>query len=169
MKKIAKLTAATLLVSSSVAFAGTADSNLSSTSEVQASCTITTTAVAFGVYNPIVANKDTALDGSGAVNVTCTNGSTVGITLSDGTNVATGGTVSEPARRLLNANVAGNYLSYQLYTATARTTVWGGATSVSSTGTGSAVAVAVFGRIPAGQTTARVGSFSDVVVATVTF
>ena len=48
------------------ALAQTASTNLSVTATVAKNCSITTTAVAFGSYDPIVANAATPLDGTGS-------------------------------------------------------------------------------------------------------
>ncbi len=49
------------VVLSDPAHAGSTTANLSVTASVNANCTISTTAVAFGAYDPVVANASTAL------------------------------------------------------------------------------------------------------------
>lgn len=156
-----------VLMVSSIAFAGTATANLSVTATINANCTISTGTVGFGSYDPIVTNATTALNGTGSVITTCTNASPVTITLGQGTNPNTGSTDAAPLRRMKNGT---SYLNYSLYSDTARTTVWGntGATGVASTGTGSAVTATVYGAVASGQNQPA-GSYSDTVVATVTF
>jgi len=131
---------------------------------VSKNCSITTTPVAFGVYDPVVANATVPLDGTGSVVVTCTKGAGTRIDLNDGGN-SSGGT-----RRM--AAGGGNFLTYQLYQDTGRTTAWG-----SGTGAGRTIAGApskapqsftVFGRVPAGQDVSA-GSYTDTVVATINF
>lgn len=156
-----------LVLLSTASYAGTATSNLSVTATVSANCTISTSAVAFGAYDPVSTNASAALDGAGSVSVTCTNGSAATITLGQGANAATGSTDAAPTRRM----VAGtNFLSYALYQEAARTTVWGNtsATGKAHTGTGTSTAISVFGRVSAGQNVPA-ASYSDTVVATVTF
>lgn len=65
---------------------------------------------------------------------------------------------------------ASHFLSYALYQDTGRTTVWGntGGTGVANTGTGTQNALTVYGAVAAGQAVPA-GSYSDTVVATVTF
>src|SRR5689334_25381105 len=70
------------------ALAQTATVNLSVTATVAKNCSITTTAVAFGSYDPIVANAATPLDGTGSVVVTCTKGAGTRIDLGLGSNAA---------------------------------------------------------------------------------
>jgi len=148
--------------------ANTAQANLSVTASVTANCTISTTAVAFGAYDPITANASTALDGTGSVSVTCTSGASAKVTLDQGANADTGSTDTVPARRLTDGS--SHYLSYTLYQDSGRTTAWGNtaATGVASTGTGSAVSLSVYGSVSSGQNVPA-GSYADTVVATVTF
>lgn len=148
-------------------YAGTATSNLSVTATVSANCTISTAAVAFGAYDPIVAHATAALTGTGTVTVTCTNGSTGTITLGQGANANTGSTDAAPLRQMASGV---NRLAYSLYSDTARTVVFGNTagTGVARTGTGAADAVTVYGSVAAGQNKPA-GSYADTVVATVTF
>lgn len=171
-----RLSAAKVVLASAIATfsfsvnAGTATSDLSVTATVAANCTIATSAVAFGSYDPIVTHKTAALNGTGSVTVTCTNGSSGTITLGQGLNPVTGtggSTDAAPQRQLASGT---NRLTYQLYSDSARTVVWGNtaATGVVRTGTGAADAVTVFGQMPANQNKPA-GSYTDTVVATVTF
>lgn len=147
--------------------AGTATSNLSVTATVAASCTIATNAVAFGAYDPIITNKTANLDSTGTVTVTCTNGSIGTITLGQGANATVGSTDVVPLRQMAAST---NRLSYQLYSDIARIAIWGNTTvtGLVRTGTGAADPVTVYGSVTAGQNVPA-GSYSDTVVATVTF
>ena len=167
MLPLAGAVALALGVASSVD-AATATSNLSVTASVTANCTISTTPVAFGAYDPVVTNASAALNGTGAVSVTCTNGATTTVTLGQGGNADTGSTAAAPVRRLKDAGT--NFLSYALYSDTGRTTVWGDTapTGVAHTGSGTLTALTVYGQIPGGQNVAP-ASYSDTVVATITF
>lgn len=151
------------------AHAGSTTANLSVTASVSANCTIATTALAFGAYDPIGANATAPLDGQGTVSIACTNGSGVTITLGQGLNAATGSTDGVPLRRMIDG--ATDYLSYYLYQDNTYATVWGntGPTGVAETGTGTNQTVNIYGQIPAGQTSAPATNYSDTVVATVTF
>jgi spore coat protein U-like protein len=149
--------------------AGTATANLAVTASVSANCSITTTALAFGPYDPIVANATAPLDGQGSVTIACTNGSAATVYLGQGLNPATGSTDTVPLRRLVDGG--SDFINYHLYSDNGYSTVWQGptGTGVSETGTGLTQTVTVYGQIPAGQTTAPAASYSDTVVATVSF
>lgn len=103
---------------------------------------------------------------TGTVTVTCTSGSAGVITLGQGVNADVGSDAA-PVRRMLAGT---DYLSYSLYSDTGRTSVWGNTevTGVARTGTGAADAVTVYGSVAPGQNVPA-GSYSDTVVATVTF
>lgn len=164
------------MFSSAPAHAATATSNLSVTASVAANCTISTTAVAFGAYDPVVANASTALNGNGSVSIACTKGSAPNITLDLGANA------SGSQRNMLITGGGTDVLAYQLYQppnttpGTACTfpgsTVWG--TSVATTFTPTAPSSKtgrsynVCGTVAAGQDVS-VGSYQDTVVATVNF
>jgi spore coat protein U-like protein len=157
------------------AHAGSATSNLAVTASISANCTISTTAVAFGAYDPVVANAATALNGTGSVIVGCTKGSAPSITLGLGSNAV--GT----QRNMLNGSNT-DVLGYQLYFPTNNatpstctfpgTTVWGttGANIFTPTVPASKATrtYSICGTVTAGQDVS-VGSYSDTVVATVSF
>jgi spore coat protein U-like protein len=145
------------------ALAQTATANLSVSATVAKNCSITTTAVAFGSYDPIVANAATPLDGTGTVVVTCTKGAGTRIDLGLGANA------SGSVRRMLGGT---DLLTYELYADSGRTTVWG-----SGSGAGLTIAAApskaartftVYGRVAAGQDVGA-ASYNDTVVATINF
>jgi len=147
--------------------AGTASANLSVSAIVNSSCTITAGTVAFGAYDPIVANATTPLDANGTVSTTCTTGSAVTITLGQGGHAGNGATDAVPVRQL---GVGGDLLAYNLWSNSGYTTMWGGtkATGVDGIGTGAASTLTVYGRIAPGQVV-PVGTYTDTVVATVSF
>lgn len=148
--------------------AATAQQDLSVTASVTANCTITTSPVAFGGYDPITANASTALDGTGTVSVTCTNGASTTVTLGQGANAGTGSSDTAPVRRLNDGGT--HFLNYALYQDSGHSAAWGNTagTGVASTGTGSQVALTVYGSVVAGQNVPA-GSYLDTVTATVTF
>src|SRR6267378_5368864 len=99
------------------ALAGSATTSLSVTATVAQNCAISTSAVAFGAYDPVSTHSSAGIDlnGTGAVSVTCTKNSTgVNITLGLGSNAL--GSV----RRLLGGTSA-DLLTYILYLASAST------------------------------------------------
>ena len=145
------------------AYAATATANLSVTATVIANCSISTSAVAFGNYDPAVAHSASPLDGTGTVTITCTKGSGPTVGLDVGSN-ASGST-----RRMTDGS---EYLSYELYQNSGRTTVWGSSGGAiydpGAAPSYAARSLTVYGRVGAGQDVS-VGSYSDTVVATVTF
>src|SRR5947207_1580417 len=164
------------MLSSTSAHAGVATSNIAVTASVTANCTISTTAVAFGAYDPVVANASTALNGNGSVSIACTKGSAPNITLDLGANA------SGSQRNMLVTGGGTDVLAYQLYqppSTTPSTTcsfpgsqVWGTAGSAIFTPTAPTSKAGrtynVCGTISGGQDVA-VGSYQDTVVATVNF
>lgn len=142
--------------------AATATANLSVSSTVTNNCTVSTAALSFGAYDPVVANAATALDGTGTVTVACTKGATTTIDLGLGNN-ASGST-----RRMRDG---ANFLTYEIYQDAARTTVWGtGADTFTPAAAPSKAArnFTAYGRVPANQDVAA-GNYTDTVLATVNF
>jgi len=164
-------TVAVVGMSAAVAFAGfgsttnaaTATANLAVSATVTNNCTISTVALAFGSYDPVVANASTNLDGTGSVVVSCTKGSTATIGLGNGANYSSG-------RRM--GDGATNFLTYELYQDASRATVWGnsGAGLLSPVAAPSKAArtFTVYGRVTSNQDVPA-GSYNDTVVATVNF
>lgn len=160
------------------AFAGTNTSNVTVTATVAQVCGITNGAVAFGAYDPIVANNASPLNATGTLTVTCTKGATgVWVGLGVGSYAAF---ATAPSTRAMKEAASANYLSYELYKDAARTLVWGNATATAGSGTGQTVtfsagagltnpaSLTIYGQVPAAQNVAT-GSYSDTVVATVNF
>jgi spore coat protein U-like protein len=160
--------AVALVLGTSGAGAATETSNLSVTATVTANCSISTAPVAFGAYDPVVVNASADRDATGTVTVACTSGASAAVTLGQGANADTGSTDDVPLRRMTDDGT--NFIEYGLFTDVGRATVWGNDTDtdVAHTGTGAAVGLTVYGRIPAGQNVPA-GSYTDTVVATVTF
>ena len=158
------------------AHAGSAGTSLSVTASVAANCTISTSAVAFGAYDPVVTNAATALNGTGSVSIACTKGSAPNITLDLGANA------SGSQRNMKITGGGTDLLAYQLYQppgtapATACTfpgsTVWGTSAAQTFTPTSPTTKASrsynVCGTVTAGQDV-NVGSYQDTVTATVNF
>ena len=144
--------------------AATATANLGVSATVTNNCTISTSALAFGSYDPVVANASTNLDGTGTVTVACTKGTTATVGLGLGAN-ATGST-----RRMSDG--AGSFLTYELYQDAGHVTVWGnagaGLLSPAAAPSKTARNFTVYGQVASNQDVAA-GSYSDTVVATVNF
>jgi len=159
MKRLGKfLFPAALMALHGIAGSATATSTLLVMATVSAACIVSTSPVAFGVYNP---TAGTVLDGTGTVSVTCTNGTSYAVSL-DG-----GGQADVLSRAMSNLP---DLLSYQLFSDAARTSVWGttGGELVNATGTGLQVDHTVYGRVAASQNV-PVGSYTDTVNVTVTY
>lgn len=151
------------------AFAGTQNANLAISATIAADCTISTTPVAFGTYDPIVTNLTSPLDATGTVTTTCTSGATPWVGLGQGSNPGGGSSDAVPVRQMTSGG--SNYLAYALYQQTGRTTTWGntsGSAPSSPAGNGSAQVLTVYARIPGGQNVPT-GTYTDTVVATVNF
>ena len=96
--------------------------------------------------------------------MSCTNTTPYTVALNAGTG--TGATVA--VRKMTSS---AQTLNYSLYQDNARGTVWGqttGTDTVAGTGNGSAQALTVYGRIPAGQLPTP-GSYSDTITATISY
>ncbi|HVV67931.1 MAG TPA: spore coat U domain-containing protein [Gammaproteobacteria bacterium] len=167
-------------------YAGIATYNLSVTATVVGNCTISTTPVAFGNYDPIVANATNPLEATGTVVVTCTKNTPVTnlwVSLGQGLHFSTNTTHMQGA-------TSSDLLSYTLYQPPSNTAgaacaspfssrpIWGNGTPGPGT-YGNALALTsplsktartynVCGSIPGGQDMS-VDSYSDTVVATVNF
>ena len=145
--------------------ATTATSTFTVTATVAASCTVAATSLAFGNFTL------TQLDGTSTITLTCTNGTSYTVGLDAGTSPS----ATTVARKMTGPTVGSTvqYLSYALYSDPGRTTNWGATSAswVSGTGTGSAVPITVYGRIPASTAnqTASIGSYSDTITVTVTY
>jgi spore coat protein U domain-containing protein, fimbrial subunit CupE1/2/3/6 len=174
---LAGLAAAWTLLFAGIASAGT--STLTSLASVNTNCSVSTSAVAFGTYDPITVNAPPAsggvdLNATGSITITCVKGTapTIGLDL--------GAHASGSTRQMLSGSA--DYLAYQLYqppnnaAGTACTfpgsTVWGtsGANLFSPTAAPSKAARTynICGTVAAGQNPA-IGTYADAVVATVTF
>jgi spore coat protein U-like protein len=145
--------------------AQTATATLTVNASVARNCTIAAATLAFGAYDPIVANAAANLDGSVTYNIACTRGGagTVWIGMNLGAN-PTGST-----RRMLAGPT--EYLNYELFSDATRTTVWANtqATGLVVVPNGrTPVPVTVYGRVPAAQD-AAVGSYTDSVTMTINF
>ena len=145
--------------------AGTATSTLSVSATVQSTCSITSGSLTFGTYDTLSGSQ---VDGTATISVACTKGAATTITLGQGQNADTGSTDASPIRRMASG---ATMLAYSLYTDANRLTVWGNtvATGRAYVSASSATAqLTVYGRIAANQDVPA-GSFSDTIVATISF
>jgi spore coat protein U-like protein len=174
LKKVGLVAPVLALLASVPALAQTATTNVSVTASIANTCTITNTAVALGVYDPVVTNAATPLDGSGSVTITCTRGAVTSISLGLGTH-ATG------TQRRMSDGVP-DFMNYELYQPPSTTpatacsyagpTVWGTAGAnlfvPAAAPSTAARSYNICGRIAGGQDLPS-GSYTDLVVATVNF
>ena len=145
--------------------AGSAQSNLSVSANVTSTCTINAGSLSFGSYDPVAG---TQVDGSATVSVACTKGASAQITLGQGTHAAGGSTDAVPNRRMADGS---NNLQYSLFSDASRSVTWANTAGTSvgyASTTSAASSLTVYGRIAAGQDVPA-GSYTDTVVATVSF
>ena len=151
------------------ASAGTGVADMTVSADIGMNCTISTTNISFGAYNPIDTHASAALNADGAVSTTCTVGSTGKVIIGQGLGLG-GGTDDAPVRRMGGPG-EGDYLNYQVYSDAGLTSVWTNevASGVGYTASGSAQVLPVHGSVPGGQTSATEGSYSDTLVVTVNY
>jgi spore coat protein U-like protein len=129
------------------------------TATVAKQCNVTATPLDFGTVGLLTA----ATPGTSTIGVQCTSGSAYNVGLNQGLN---GATIN--ARKMaLGATLIG----YQLYSNSARTTVWGntvGTNTVAGSGNGSVQNLTVYGSVPT-QTTPAAGTYTDTITVTVTY
>jgi spore coat protein U-like protein len=145
------------------AYAATTSSTLDVNATVTSNCDVTTTPIAFGNVD-VTSGSD--VDGTGGVSVTCTSGTAWSAAADAG--AGTGATLTD--RKMADG---ANLLNYAIYTDGARTSVWGdgvsGTATIDGTGTGTAQANTIYGRVPSGQTSLPAGAYDDTVTVTVTY
>jgi spore coat protein U-like protein len=135
-------------------------------SEARADCNFqTVTNVNFGSYDVL---SDLNNDSTGSVGVICNLNTWVEVAIGPSPN--SGG--FNP-RKMVNTST-GDLLSYNLFTTSARATIWGNGTQSTSTVTNHVLkkdeiwAPTIFGRIPAGQDVG-IGNYGEVLVVTINF
>lgn len=137
---------------------GTATFNVNAS--VAANCLVSVQNIDFGTQGVLRAD----VDATGSVTATCTPGTTYTISLNGGT------TNGAPTARKMSKGA--ETVTYGLYKDTNRLQPWGDAntpgSTVAGTGTGTAQALTVYGRVPA-QTTPSPGTYTDTVVVTLTY
>ncbi len=122
-----------------------------------ATCTFTTASVLFGSYNVLATSP---LDGTGTVSGHCSRSDPVTIALSAGDSGST-------SQRYMKYGSAP--LDYNLYQTSAHSIIWGtGTSALTSTFTTTTSTVTIYGRIPAQQDVSA-GSYSDSIVATISY
>lgn len=121
-------------------------------------CLVSTAPVNFGSHSVLSAN----IDGSGAVDVTCTPDTSYSIRLNGGNAAA-----APTARKMSKGS---DTITYGLYRNSDRNQPWGDTegTTASGTGSGSAQSHTVYGRV-APQATPPTGTYTDTVIVVVDY
>ncbi|WP_313800931.1 spore coat U domain-containing protein [Sphingobium sp.] len=131
------------------------------------SCTASASGVSFGSYDPGSASPS---DASGTVTLNCTGAVSLMGTIDVAASPGTSGDAL--ARQMAQGP---DRLSYNLYTDSSRTSIWGTGAGGTSTLTATlnglllfSQSVTVYGRLPAHQWV-RTGAYADSVIVTVTY
>jgi spore coat protein U-like protein len=135
------------------------------------SCSVSTTNVVFGAVSPL---SSANTDAVGGVSVTC--GGIAGLFIPLTVDISKGGGSSYAARRMA---YGGYTLSYNLYTDSARSSIFGDGTNgtvdasssvqLTALGTGPTANVPVYGRVFGSQTGVAPGPYSDTISVTLTY
>ena len=137
------------------------DADLNVSANINVACTIATENLAFGAYDPIITNAADPLQKMASVTSTCTVGASGSILLGNGEHYTEGS-----GRRMVHGTDNTSFLEYSVSNASFGGADWSG---VTMTGTGSAVPEDIYGEVAGGQNTAVDGSYSDTILATVTY
>ncbi|MGN6729521.1 MAG: Csu type fimbrial protein [Rhodanobacteraceae bacterium] len=146
---------------------GSCDSSIASnfpftvTATVGKKCTVNAATLDFGTPVGVLTS---AIPGTSTINVQCVVGTPYSVGLDGGQN--SGNNIN--ARKMV---LGGNSVSYQLYSDSARTQVWGNTANtdtVQGTGTGNPQSLTVYGKVPP-QPTPPAGTYNDIVVVSVTY
>jgi spore coat protein U-like protein len=147
-------------------FADSEDTTMLVSAGIGKNCVITTTNIAFGTYDPIVAHATAALEASGSVTTTCTIGTAGEVLINYGEHADEGST----DRLMIGLNEAGT-LGYEVYSDGSRTIPWSGEadSGVDINAAGVGEVMTVYASIPGGQTTAANDSYNDTLTVTVAY
>jgi spore coat protein U-like protein len=130
----------------------------------RAQCSVSTVGVNFGNYNPL---SSSSVSSSGTITVLCSKRSTVSIAIGASPNSGS----FQPRKIKLTSGA--DLLSYNLYTTSALTTIWGDGTSGTSTvsstiAKGASTDFIVYGLAPGSQDV-YIGSYNETLTATINF
>lgn len=134
------------------------------------SCTVSVSGMAFGIYSPVnVSDTDSTSD----VTVACDGDSNVSVQAE--VELSTGASGVYDPRTMLNG---GNPLSYNIYTKSNRSSIWGDGSGGSESNsikcslkgppTSCSSSSTLYGRIPAGQTVPS-GGYADTIIVTIVY
>ena len=150
---------------SASSYAATTTATMTVSSSVLTACTMTTSDLTFGTYDP---STQADVTGTATITSTCTLGGGAMILLSQGGNAFTGSSDAVPLRQMADGD---NRLKYHLY-ASDGTTVFGNTpgTGQPTTGTGGAVTTTVNGKIIGSENAGTpTGTYADGVLVTLTY
>lgn len=169
MHKLVAALGAALIGGAAVAATDGADLAVSAT--VQNACAIGAGTMSFGTLalevnagaGTVTGTPHTADSGS-SISIACTKDATATITAGNGLN-------ADVSTRRLKKSDSLDYITYELYTSSARTTVLNGVNSIAYTGTGATTtSTLIYGGIASDQLAlVPAGSFSDTVAMTITY
>lgn len=157
---------AALALTSAAASAATTTSSFTVQTNVTPACEVSATTLTFADINPLL-NASTATDATTTISVTCSNTTPYNV----GLNAGTGPSATVTTRKM-KIGATTDTLNYALYSDSGRVTNWGntvGTDTVAGTGTGLSQSLTVYGRVPSGQQTAKVGAYADTITVTVTY
>jgi spore coat protein U-like protein len=138
----------------------TTSTSFTVTATVVSNCNVSAATLNFGTAGVLTGTTDATT----ALTIQCTNSLPYTASLNGGNSGAT-----DPTQRKMSKGA--ETITYGLYRDLARTLPWGstvGTNTASGTGSGLQQSFTVYGRVPV-QTTPSPGSFSDTIVATVTY
>ena len=127
---------------------------------VLSSCTVSATNMNFGTTGIL----SSIVNAASQLSPTCNNGLPYTIALNGGQASAT-----DPTQRKMSKGA--EQITYGLYRDSGRSQGWGstiGTNTLAASGTGSAQAVPIYGRVPA-QSTGSPGTYTDTIVATINY
>lgn len=134
------------------------------------SCTVTTTGMAFGAYDPLAAG---ALNGAGKISVSC-KVTIVALLVQYTVKLSTGSSGSYATRTMKNGSVP---LTYNVYRNAGRTQIWGDGTASTVFYDSGLILLAVgsnnadidiWGKVDPGQDQ-NAGNYSDSITVTISF
>jgi spore coat protein U-like protein len=159
MRKTVLFCAGIAALASTPAFAagqqatGTVDVSLN----VSTSCSVSAQPLSFGSVTALA----TAITASSATTVKCTPGAAYSVYVDFGKNAGAG-----TQRKMKSA--AGDFVNYDIYSDSSRTTAWTTTSGVTGSGTGSDQPMTLYGSVPV-QSAAPAGDYADQVTVTVNY
>lgn len=169
MNRFAKLffVAVVVMFAATSMFAtNTATANIAVSANINSNCQISASPLAFGAYDELGVNASSDLKQTTTVTVTCVDETGVTVSLDQGLYPKSGSTASTPLRQMQGGT---DNLAYFLYQDSDYSIVWGADTSAQTvTADGQPYNYTVYGAVTAGQQ-GHATTYSDTVVATISY